>query len=171
MTRKKISPEDFANIVSEYTNGNSTIEIAKKVACSKNTIRNILIKQNISLRKPKEAHRKDFFNQSYFSNGVVSQEHAYILGLLFADGYNSEKYNLVKLDLKETDLDILEKIKFELSSTTAIKKYTNNTTYGKCNIVRLQVISEIFSKDLANLGCIQKKITNIRISQYTRYLF
>lgn len=157
MTAQKIKQQDIPYIISEYSNGSSTHDLAKYFKVSKNTIRNTLLKQGIVLRKPKEAHRKDFFNQSYFSNGVVSQKHAYILGMLFADGYNNEQRSLVKLDLKETDVDILEKIKTEVQSSASIKTYVNNTTYGKCKITRLQFVSDIFSKDLAKLGCVQKK--------------
>lgn len=157
MANQILTQEDDLRIKSEYLAGSTTDRLAKQFGVSKNAIRNRLLRQGISLRNSKEAHRKDFFNQAYFSNGVVSQNHAYILGLFFADGYNNEQRSSVKLDLKETDVDILEKIKLEMQSSASIKRYTNNTTHGKCKIARLQFVSDSLSADLAKLGCVQRK--------------
>jgi hypothetical protein len=140
-------------ITNEYLSGNSLQETADKYQVNRGTIKNQLKLSNIQPR----SHRKDFFNESYFSNGVISHNHAYILGLLYADGYNNRTSHIVKIDLKSNDIALLNEIKVEINSTQEIKLYTNKTSYGNCEIARLRFTSEQFSNDLELLGCIQNK--------------
>jgi intein-encoded DNA endonuclease-like protein len=148
---------DKETLLKEYLAGNSTQNIADKYLVSKTTINRYLHKTNCIFRSNGEQHRKDFFNETYFSGGIKSVDHAYILGLLYSDGYNNEKHNIVKLDLKSNDIEILQKIKSVLNSSQEIKIYLNKTDKGDCEIGRLRFTSSRFSEDLAKLGCIQKK--------------
>lgn len=96
-------------------------------------------------------NRKHDFNFSYFKT-IDTESKAYILGFLYADGYNSHEGFVI--NLHEQDKDILEKIKKEL-------KYEGNLFYrikdNAANQFTLQVRSLEISKDLSRLGCVKKK--------------
>ena len=47
---------------------------------------------------------------THFFDEINTQEKAYVLGFLFADGYNYEKRGVVSLSLQEKDKEILDKI-------------------------------------------------------------
>lgn len=157
MGKTKIDSDNYSNIISLYLNGHSTTYIGKQYQVTKECINNVLKKNNIPRRQPREAHTINQFDYTFFSNGVNSAEAAYVLGLLFADGYNNEKRGIIKLDLQKQDCDILKKINTLLKSNVKIKEYVNTTSYGTCVINRLVFTNIQFSQDLKNLGCVQKK--------------
>jgi hypothetical protein len=102
-------------------------------------------------------------NQDYFKV-INSHEKAYILGFLYADGYNNESRGRVVLNLQECDEEILLKIK-------ECFKYTGPLLYDKkqaprVNQYRLAINNKILSKDLANLGCMQAKTFKIQFPNF-----
>ena len=92
------------------------------------------------------------FNHNYFKT-IDTEEKAYILGFLYADGYNSDKQ--VVITQLEQDVDILEKINKALNANNQIKRKlqsTNNKT-----VCQLCYSSIDMCTDLTNLGCFRNK--------------
>ena len=92
------------------------------------------------------------FNHNYFKT-IDTEEKAYILGFLYADGYNSDKQ--VVISQLEQDVDILEKINKALNADNQIKRKlqsTNNKT-----VCQLCYSSIDMCTDLTNLGCFRNK--------------
>ena len=92
------------------------------------------------------------FNHNYFKT-IDTEEKAYILGFLYADGYNSDKQ--VVIAQLEQDVDILEKINKALDADNQIKRKlqsTNNKT-----VCQLCYSSIDMCTDLTNLGCFRNK--------------
>jgi len=107
-------------------------------------------------------------NQDYFEK-IDTEEKAYYLGFLYADGYNYQKKNRVVLSLAEQDVEIvngLAKAVCYQNQIYTIKKKDENCQRMKSIIV----VSEKMSNDLANLGCIQKKSLILRIPKIKEYL-
>lgn len=127
------------------------VEIAKLYNRSCFFVYNILRKHSVKRRSLQETHRKYFVDTSYFSN-INTQEKAYILGFLYADGYNSNKG--IVINLHEQDKEILEKIKTELGyeGSVVFRKKDNAS-----NQYSLQIKSQEISQDLTKLGCVNKK--------------
>ena len=116
MLRSEVTLEIKKDIIYMYTKEmKSTLEIGEKYNIRKSEIRIILINEGIKLRKNSKANRIYSFNSHYFDNFSTPNQ-AYILGLLYADGNNSLKYNRIKLSLIEKDKDVLEKISKELKN-------------------------------------------------------
>lgn len=86
-------------------------------------------------------------NENYFEN-INSHEKAYVLGFIYADGYNSED-SLVITQNKERE-DILLHIKRELETDNEIKYYIPN-------IGHLSIYSKKICTDLTNLGAVKNK--------------
>lgn len=92
-------------------------------------------------------YRKHGFNENYFSQ-LKTHEQAYILGFIYADGYN--RGDKLELDQKEERIDILENINKALESTNPIKSYSPG-------VYRLDFNSTKLCSDLTKLGAIKNK--------------
>ena len=82
----------------------------------------------------------------------VYDEKAYILGLLWADGYNDGK-GKISISLQERDVDILKKIKKEIETDIPLN-YRNFSNYrqGWKNQYRLFINSKYMSEKLNSYG-------------------
>lgn len=144
--------KDF--IIEEYKKIGNASAIAEKVGCHPKTVREILTKEGIPI-KVLTARRKKNFNEDYFEN-IDTEEKAYWLGFLYADGYNYEKVSRVVIGLHEKDICVLEKFKQSINYTGNILKYPQRK-----NVI-LNLSSRKLSQDLANKGCPQNKTYKIR---------
>lgn len=91
--------------------------------------------------------RKYNFNENYFRE-LKTHEQAYILGFIYADGYNRE--DCLELDQLGSRIDILEKINTALNSNYPIRSYSPNK-------YRLNFNSRQFCSDLTKLGAVRNK--------------
>ena len=81
------------------------------------------VKENNVEIRPMSVSKRIYSLNEYSFDIIDSKEKAYVLGLFFADGYNSEKEGKIKITLLEQDKDILEKAKkvFETNRPLKIK--------------------------------------------------
>ena len=117
---KILSEIDCVNICNEYLLGKGYKFLSEKYNVSTWSIGNILIKQNIKSRI-----RKYDCNEDYFEK-IDSNEKAYWLGLLYADGYvrkrkqcNGEhnQGGIIGISLKNGDEYLIEKFIKDLNSS------------------------------------------------------
>jgi hypothetical protein len=94
--------------------------------------------------------RKYNLNESYFSK-INSNEKAYIIGFIFADGGIYKNY--LEFSLSINDVEILEFIKKELEYNGPMQNYILN---GK-EYIRLFVCSKNIVNDLKNIGITPNK--------------
>lgn len=109
--------------------------------------------------------------EDYFTK-IDTQEKAYILGFIAADGSVTGKE--IKIDLKDVDEDILIKIQKEIGHTNNLSHYTNkgikfknNNKIYNCKIARLVIHSERMVEDLKQYGIVNCKsnILDIKIDK------
>lgn len=98
--------------------------------------------------------RTDYFNDSFFEN-INTEEKAYFLGLLFADGNVYLKRNRVQITLINEDAYILEKFKEVINSSA--KLYIDREKYSK-----LILGSKKMCNDLISLGCTPNKSLTLK---------
>ena len=103
----------------------------------------------------------NYHNTLKFDNTVFdiidTEEKAYWLGFLYADGYISSTNNTVELSLKSTDYEHLNKFKVFLQYRGDVKISSikcKDKSYSRC---RLSVTDKHFHDRLVRLGCIPKK--------------
>lgn len=120
---------DEEKIVKLYQEGQNTVELAKMYGTYNTSIRRILIRNNVPIRKCGEDQK--FVKTNPFSNNNISD---YFVGLLIADGCISD--NKITLGLKEEDLYMLELYAKFLSDKVKVLKYFHK----KHNIYQYQVI-------------------------------
>ena len=136
-----------------YLEGKSTVEIAQIANCNQSNINSHLKRMGVSIRKPFEIRRYSL-NKEYFKS-IDTQEKAYILGFLYADGYNQETKNQIRLTLQKQDKDILDKINIELNHNKPLLLLRDS-------YLDLSINSKKISQDLSFLGCTQNKSFTIR---------
>ena len=112
MTSKELQ-ERYEEIKDMYLNQNiSSTQIANIMGAKRYQINYILEKNGIA-KTFSEARREYGLDEHYFDE-IDTPNKAYILGFLYADGYNNDINHTVVLTLHERDKNTLEKIRKEL---------------------------------------------------------
>ena len=157
-------------LISMYNAGMSLMEIAKKVSGSKGAM---VVRQrlqelgvdtsyNTNVGKYKEQMPHAFQHYTldeHVFDTIDSEEKAYWLGFLMADGYNQEGKYSICLRLQTEDAEILEKFKDFLKSNAPIYTFHRMTRVNKLEreYKEVRVNSVYLSRQLAKLGCVQGK--------------
>lgn len=123
--------------------------LAEKYSVCAEVIRNILRGHNIEIRK--SVRKIDLDLQEDYFNCINSEEKAYLLGFLFADG-NVYK-NQVTLEIQYRDIEILHLLQKELHSSNKIS-YRKRDNIEMCSC---RICSEQIRKDLEKYGIIPDK--------------
>ncbi len=122
-------------------------------------------KYNLPLRSNQEKNKKFSCNSNYFEV-IDTEEKAYWLGFLYADGYisNPGRNNNIKrvgLSITADDIKHLEKFKEAVSSNVPIHEYTVSGGYKiGTKYCRIIISDNKMAEDLISHGCLIKK-TNI----------
>lgn len=148
-------------IIRLYNKGTAGTKISKLVDLSETTIYKILKNNNIHVKTNSESKRKYKLYENFFDK-IDSEEKAYFLGFLFADGYNNKNRNFIVLKLKRDDkkiLKILNNLIYENRPLLYTTSKTNDKTHKMCS---LQISSAHMSSVLNNIGCIQRKTSILR---------
>lgn len=147
----KTDKEIEDQIITDYNNNISSEKLAVKYKMNATTICRI-VKRNDG-----EIKGAGFFNREYdinnnFLNEVDTQEKAYFLGFMFADGYVHKDAPEIKIELHEQDIDILKKIQKLLFFNKDSKIGVDKEVYRYFTVRSQQLV-----KDLAKHGCMNCK--------------
>lgn len=152
------------NLVRElYTNRESFETIAQKVGCDRVTLRKFIKRNNFPKRlranRAFNHYRLYNYNENYFDI-IDTEEKAYFLGLLYADGCNTRVG--FSIALQDGDQTILEKFKNTIEYSGNIKyikpKIDKTGKYGESKPQWLLVITNLhLSKKLEEIGCVPAK--------------
>lgn len=149
--RSKVTNEEIELMVKLYNEGYSAAAICKHLPYTPHTIIDHLRDAGVSIRS--KAGAKTPLNDSYFET-IDSEEKAYFLGFLMADGCVSERYHsqpAISLQLHSDDEYILHRLKEETESGV-------NITYLKSrNHSSWRVHSKKMATDLAKYGIVPRK--------------
>lgn len=152
-TKEKYRQIDL-QLIKAVENGLTIAEISKLIGISKSTVNRRLRALNIGVPN---YHNTLKFDNTVFDT-IDSEEKAYWLGFLYADGYVSSDKNIISVTLKVTDCEHLEKLRRFFKATLHKVTYgvttLNGRHYGKCS---LQVCDKHLKGQLVNLGCPPKK--------------
>ena len=97
------------------------------------------------------------FNEHYF-DVIDTQEKAYYMGMLWADGHNCVERGSIILELQEQDLDLLEKLNTLAENERPLRKHNlHDKNPNWQNQYRLVLQSKYTSKILESYGMRQNK--------------
>ena len=121
-----------------------------------NAVCSLLKRNGYKSKSPSELKRKYPIQEDFFDK-IDTEEKAYVLGLLYADGYNNTDRNSVNLTLKESDKEILNKITAIIQPTKPLGLYKGNRLQkgfeNSQNAVSLIIANKHISQRLVELGC------------------
>jgi len=154
-----------SDVISLFTESTLNMQqTAKKLGTTPTTVRNILIRNNVPTKKPNILrYRKYNVNDAFFTI-IDSHEKAYILGLMYADGYLVKEGTATKrVGIDLIDKTILEEISKIMEFEGDIVTLSNNKTgYGSTKtLYRLKITSPQIYDDLIKLGCLEHKTYKI----------
>lgn len=157
----KFSKEQEQEICDDYIKGIPIYKLTTKYnIVDHKVIIKIFKRNNIFIRNLSESHRRYSLDINFFEN-IDSEEKAYVLGFILADGYVFR--NSLQITLHKKDIDILESINKVLRSNSPIKIYRKN-------YVRLEVSSPKLIKDLLKYGMISGKSATLKIPKISKNL-
>lgn len=157
---KDVPDSDKEKMKKMYLSGYDSYTIGEVFDMSYKQILKVLDEYNIK-RIYSGGKRKYDLNEHYF-DCIDEPNKAYILGFLFADGWNDTDKNIISMSLQERDKDILEQISIEIESNKPLvyvnyEHFSDQHNLNACNQYRLVVSSHIMSQALASHGCVKNK--------------
>lgn len=113
--------------------------------------------------------KKYNINENFFET-IDTEEKAYWLGFMVADGYVDHRFGRISLSLKEQDISHLEKFKKSLSSEHPIKIYTRKKGYiNNSKFCKFFISNEKMAYDLENLNIITNRHLSFEWPNYIDY--
>jgi intein/homing endonuclease len=163
----KLSEIQKSKILELYKNGISSTKIAETFNVNNATILKFLKKEKVLIRSAEEAHRKYQINEDFFDK-IDSEEKAYFIGLLYADGCNHKSSNYVSLGLNERDKVLLVKLSSLIYKDDSLNKIKSQdrTEQNKGVINLLTINSKYICNKLDELGCVQAKTFKIKYPEW-----
>ena len=151
--------DEIKDIVNLTLNGISTKTIKNKYNCSSSTILRLLEKNNIT--RPSRTYN---VNEKYFDN-IDTEDKAYFLGFLYADGNVSKVKNAISLEIQERDKPILELFaKFSENTKPFYFRKRNNENWSA--LYTFHISSKYMKNTLFNYGLTPNKSLVLKFPKY-----
>lgn len=143
-----------------FNQGKSITKIAKELNIDRGCLSTRLKKMGADIVQ--HCNRQHDINHDYFHD-IDTEEKAYWLGFLYADGYVSKDSTNMELSLAEKDVSHLIKFNECLSSTYEIKNRVVELDGKFYNSCRLIFSSSVLKRDLCSHGCIPQKTFDLKM--------
>lgn len=154
--RKGILAGKENEIISLYTVDNQDIvTISKKYGVNNTSIHRLLLRNNVPIKDASDSRRKYEIDTEYFEK-IDTEDKAYFLGLLYADGNLAKSEYSVSISLQERDKEILDIFSQKMNYTNSLKLIEYKKK-GHQNQYKLHFCNRKMYKDLINLGCVPAK--------------
>lgn len=172
MLKRTVEKFESFNVCKLYEDGMSLRELERLIGSDRNDIKKYLCYNGVKLR----GGAKDIvpaFNLTCSCKGewwfdytvfdiIDTEEKAYWLGFMYADGYVSDKTNSISLGLQAKDVGHLHAFSRFLKCTINHVNYCPKVTSGKVyDLYRLEVFSDHMKETLIQKGCTPRKSTTL----------
>lgn len=164
---KKLTEDEKVIIENLYREDNQSFKsIGRVIGRDYRTIKTYLESLGLQTKYQSVLQRKYLVKEDFFDN-IDSEEKAYVLGFIYADGCNSIERNAVIINLKETDKDILLKITTLVQPTKPLmyidtsKQIKKEGYENSKNQYRMVIQNKHISQRLIELGCGKAKTHNL----------
>ncbi|WP_242325858.1 hypothetical protein [Bacillus cereus group sp. BfR-BA-01318] len=152
--KKTISEEVIEHIISLREQGMSIRSIEKEVKVERHKISKLLKQRNMStMNLSNHTYYEDVFDK------IDTEEKAYWLGLLFADGHISEYKSITALTLQNSDKDHLKKFAKFIGVDAKVSKHSENAS--RVSISNKRIYDALFLK-----GCVNNKSLILEFPKY-----
>lgn len=153
----KLTDEQKDELVKSYIPGQTTsVSLAKKYGIHKSSVKGLLRRRGVELYNVKNKKKRQYkLNDNLFEN-IDTEEKAYFLGLMYADGYNDKYGRGFAIALQEQDFNILIKFNLFLQTDRPLSFYKKKNK-NHSSVYKLICNSKKMSQDLSLKGCGNKK--------------
>lgn len=130
-------------------------DISKKYGISYPTLSKHLKENNIAVFK---GHKKNRLIKDNFFENINTEEKAYWVGFIFADGsvrVRKDGIKQLRIKIQKQDQLLLEKFLLSLNSDSSFQYYTNTLTNNET--VAIEICSQKIVDDLEKIGIISNK--------------
>lgn len=127
----------------------------------------VTTKRSITITNEQKIKRRKYsINDNYF-NVIDTEEKAYWLGFIYADGYILTSCNKIGISLNKIDKNHLEKFAKAIASTYPIHDYKTKQGYGNGNVYsKILVTSEQMKNDLIKFGVYENKTLCVKFPHW-----
>ena len=167
MKQRRLTHQEKSELFTKYETGKFTaVDLAKEYPVSSTAINRLLRRHGYKAKSQSELQRKYNIDETFF-DVINTEEKAYVLGLLYADGWNQTERNSISLGLKETDREVLDKITALIQPTKPLQYVSTLNQRKKTgfensqNQYRLVIANKHISERLVELGCGKAKTHNL----------
>lgn len=155
-----INKIDTQKVIELYSDRNSITQISNILGIGYRRVRKCLVDNNIQIRH-NDFYRSKIVNENFF-NKIDTEEKAYILGFIYADGCLT-KGKILKISVTEDDNEILYKIREALGSSHTIGTYESHNGYKTKNrYSSLSISSRHLHDSLVECGATERKTKTLK---------
>jgi len=169
MTARTYNDSDILAFYEEYKNTENwpLVKFAQKNNLKIYGLRNGFKRLDLKVFSQEITKRKYRINDNFFQD-IDTEEKAYFLGFIFADGCNCKRR--LEVSLAKQDIDILEKLsKTLLFGVNNIKEYKTKKE-GCQDKIGLYIVSEKLTDDLKRWGCVPCKTFVLNFPKVPKHL-
>lgn len=149
-----------------YQDGLSLTKIGQQLGIHRKALARLFKNNQVETRKGFSYARKYNLNEHYF-DVIDTEEKAYMLGFIYADGNNLFQTNRIAIQLSITDKEILQKFSQTMFGEENLKYHKNKNNKGKeFEYVALNMYSKHMSQHLATLGVVERKSHKITFPEW-----
>ena len=167
MKQRRLTHKEKTELFAKYETDKYTgADLAEYYNISSVAVNALLRRHGYKSKSQSELQRKYNIDETFF-DVIDTEEKAYFLGFLYADGYNNTDRNSVNLSLAESDKDILIRLNNLLQPEKPLQ-YVNMSSYRNIkgfekskNQYRLVIANKHISQKLIELGCGKAKTHNL----------
>jgi len=161
MKQRRLSHREKTELFTKYETGKYTgADLTKYYNISSVAVNALLRRHGYKAKSQSELQRKYNIDETFF-DVIDTEEKAYFLGFLYADGYNNTDRNSVTLSLKEDDKEILEILNNILQPNKPLQ-YVKIKSKNSTNQYRLVIANKHISQKLVELGCDKAKTYSLK---------
>jgi len=155
---QKFSIENPQDIINAYLKGKSTREIGIVYGVANNTIASFLRRYSVAIRDISHSRQKYSVDEHVY-DVINTQDKAYFLGVLLADGNSSSNGYNIRLALQERDRDLVEKFSdlFKSNKPLMITPPKTSEGYTSQAIVTCSITNKYVAKSLVKWGMVPRK--------------
>ncbi len=159
MNRKKIHIDNIEEFKLEYYNNPNSF-LCEKYHCCGETLTKFIKENNIKLKYQHQITENDTFFKD-----INTEEKAYYLGFICADGSINNKKSKLSITINTKDIEILYKFKDLLKTTTPITSriYVDKRTKKNINTTSFQLYSKRIVNDLKLLMINENKSKQLNL--------
>jgi hypothetical protein len=151
-------------VITEYGKGQSPNKMSEQLGCSYTLILDLLDKYHIVRTDSNKFKRKHKTVKEDYFDIIDTQEKAYFLGLMFADGNN--RIGTASISLQERDREILEKFSIAIFDEVILTFRDCSHKSNHQNHYRFRIHNQKMCLRLEKLGCVPAKSLILKWPQW-----